>query len=783
MDFHYCIGRLTRLASVSLLSVALVAGVALAGAVLAGESPAGLDEVRPTDVALDSEGLAKIDSLVETSIKAGQMPGCVVLVGRHGKIAFLKAYGNRQVEPTPVPMTTDTLFDLASLTKPIATASSIMLLVERGKLRLDDPVARYIPEFAAAGKDKITVRHLLTHTGGLIPDNSLDDYAGGPEKAWKRIFATVPLHAAGEHFAYSDVGFIVLGEVVRRVSGQDLQHFSHENLFAPLRMSETGFLPPEDLRRRAAPTERRADHWMQGEVHDPRSFLLGGVAGHAGLFSTARNLAVFSQMLLNRGQYGGVRVLAEPTVRQMIEPWHGSGGYRSLGWDVHSVYSGNRGDSFSPRAFGHGGFTGTGLWIDPELDLFVIFLSNRVHPNGKGNVNRLIGRIGNVAGQTVRDVPPPAVLTGIDVLRREGFESLRGQRLGLITNQSGVDREGRSTLALLSQAKGLRLVAVFSPEHGLEGKLDAPGIPDSRDPLSGVPVFSLYGKTTRPTDEMLQGIDTLVYDLQDVGVRFYTFTSTMGRCMQEAARHKIRFVVLDRPNPIGGIEVDGPVLDAGRESFVAFHRLPIRHGMTIGELAVMFRQELSLDLDLTVVRMEGWRRGALFDATGLKWVNPSPNMRSLTEAMLYPGLCPLETTNLSVGRGTATPFELIGAPWLNGPRLQQALAAAKLPGAEFHAARFVPTASKFAHEDCGGIRITITDRSALRPIHTGLEIARQLHLLFPQDWKVAAYESLLGNHAVFEALRSGKSVAEMEALYRPGLDEFRKRREQFLLYP
>jgi uncharacterized protein YbbC (DUF1343 family) len=760
--------------------------------------PAGLTEAKPADVGLDPAALAKIDSMVDASISAGQMPGCVVLVGRHGKIAFLKAYGKRQIEPAPLPMTTDTLFDLASITKPVATATSIMLLAERGKLRIDDPVARYIPEFAAAGKEKITLRHLLTHQGGLIPDNDLRDYEGGPEKAWKRIFAMKPPAAPGAQFEYSDVGFIVLGEVVRRVSGQDLNHFSHEKLFGPLGMTETGYLPPEKLRRRAAPTEKRDDHWMQGEVHDPRSFLLGGVAGHAGLFSTARDMAVYAQMLLNRGvgqvanlpetrQIGnlphGVRVLAESTVRQMTEPWHTSSGFRSLGWDVHSSYSGNRGTSFSPRAFGHGGFTGTGLWIDPGLDLFVIFLSNRVHPNGKGNVNRLIGRIGTVVGQAVRDPSPPEVFTGIDVLRREGFQTLRGRHIGLITNHSGVDRQGTSTIALLSQAKDLRLMAVFSPEHGLEGKLDEPGIPDGRDPDSGVPVYSLYGKTTRPTDKMLEGIDTLVYDIQNVGVRFYTYTTTMGRAMQEAARHKIRFVVLDRPDPIGGVEVDGPMLDTGRESFIAFHRLPIRHGMSIGELAVMFRQELGLDLDLEIVRMEGWRRSELADATGLKWINPSPNLRSLNEALLYPGICPLEYTNLSVGRGTPTPFEVIGAPWLDGPRLQKALAAAKLPGVEFRAVKFVPTTSKFPGQECGGIRIAITDRAALRSVHVGLEIARQIHILYPKEWTVAPVESLLGNHAVYEALRSGKSVAEMEALYRPGLDEFRKRRERFLLYP
>jgi len=750
---------------------------------MTGEPPTRLPEVRPPEVAMDPDSLAEIDGIVANDLQAGHMPGCVVLVGRHGKIVFLKAYGERQIEPSSLPMTTGTLFDLASLTKPIATATSIMILVERGKVRVDDPVGQYIPEFASAGKEKITIRHLLMHQGGLVPDNGLDDYKDGPEKAWQRIFAMTPLSAAGVEFVYSDVGFVVLGEVVRRVSGQDVHRFSHENLFDPLGMTETGYLPPEETRRRAAPAERRSGRWIQGEVHDPRAFLLGGVAGHAGLFSTARDLAVFAQMFLNRGQCGGVRVLAESTVRQMTEPWRVPGGFRSLGWDIRTGYSGNRGESFSPRAFGHGGFTGTSIWIDPELDLFVVFLSNRLHPNGKGNVNPLIGRIGTVVGRSIRDQPRPGVLTGIDVLWREGFETLHGRRVGLITNHTGVDRQGTSTIALLHQAKGVRLVAIFSPEHGLAGNLDTAGIPDGSDPSSGLPVFSLYGGTKRPTDKMLQGIDTLVYDIQDVGARFYTYTSTMGNAMQEAARRRIHFVVLDRPNPIGGMEVDGPMLDHGRESFVAFHPLPIRHGMTVGELALMFRRELCPDLDLAVVRMEGWRRDAFFDATGLKWINPSPNLRSLTEALLYPGICPLESTNLSVGRGTPTPFEVIGAPWLDGRRLQQLLAAAALPGVEFRAVKFVPASNKFVRQECGGIRITITDRASLRPIHVGLEIARQLRLLYPGDWTAAGYEDLLGNHAVYETLCAGKSVAEMEALYRPGLEKFLERRERFLLYP
>jgi uncharacterized protein YbbC (DUF1343 family) len=732
---------------------------------------------------MDATTLAKIDGLVEGSIAASNMPGCVVAIGRHGKIVFFKAYGKRQLEPKPVPMTTDTVFDLASVTKPTATATSIAWLVEHGKLSYDDPVAKYLPDFAAKGKDKVTIRQLLLHQGGLIPDNPESDYTDGPAKAWKRVFAQ-PLHyEPGTKFSYSDVGFIVLGKIVETVSGQDLNHFTREHFYGPLGMTETGYLPDEKLRNRAAPTEKRDDHWMQGEVHDPRAYRLGGVAGHAGNFSTATDLAVFAQMLLGRGEYAGVRVLAPSSVRVMTEPWEGPSGWRSLGWDVHSSYSGNRGKTFSNRAFGHGGFTGTGFWVDPELDMFVIFLSNRVHPNGHGNVNSLIGRVGTIAGEAITEKPVRQVCNGIDVLQTEDFASLRGRRVGLITNQTGLNRQGERTIDLLHRAEGVRLVAIFSPEHGPRGELDRPGIADERDGATGLPIYSLYGKTLRPTDAMLRDIDTLVYDIQDVGVRFYTYTTTMGYAMEEAARHGIRFVVLDRPNPIGGEAVQGPMLDAGRESFVAFDRRPVRHGMTLGELAELFRDEKKLNLNLVVVRAEGWRRGDYFDATGLKWTNPSPNIRNLAEALLYPGIGLLETTNVSVGRGTPSPFEVFGAPWIDAAGLQKALAAAKLPGVEFSVVSFTPTTSKFTGKECHGLRITITDRAALLPIRTGLEIARQLALLHPKDWKTAAYIGLMGNQRVLDAIRSGKAVSDIEAIYRPDLDQFIKQRPKYLLYP
>ncbi len=750
---------------------------------------------------MDSAQLARIDDIVAQGIADKRMPGCVVCIGRRGKIVLLKAFGNKQLRPSEAPMTTDTLFDMASITKPVATATSIMLLVERGQLKLGQPVADLFPDFAANDKGEITIFDLLTHQSGLLPDNSLADYQNGREEALEKIFALKLQAPLGSRFIYSDVNFILLGEIVRKVSGKSVHEFSRENIYQPLGMNETGYLPADELKQRAAPTEERDGHWMQGEVHDPRAFKLDGVAGHAGLFSTAEDLAVYAQMMLSRGEYAGRRVLAPRTVAEMTRGYRLPAGsrstmegvprnppayFRGLGWDKRTGYSINRGELLSEAAFGHGGFTGTVLWIDPELDLFVIFLSNRVHPDGKGNVNSLAGRIGTVVAAAIRDTEkrPAAghVLTGIDVLKRDNFKQLAGRKVGLITNHTGRSREGETTVQLLHEAKNVELAALFSPEHGFEGKLDVSKIGHTRDAATGLRVFSLYGETRKPTPEMLTEIDTLVFDIQDIGARFYTYTSTMGEALKSCAEHGKRLVILDRPNPIGGVAVAGPMLDPGKESFVGFHRLPVRHGMTIGELARLFQEELKLNVDLQVIQCEGWRRADAFDATGLTWVNPSPNMRSLTQAFLYPGIGLLETTNLSVGRGTDTPFEMIGAPWLDGQKLAAELNARGAPGVSFVPIEFTPTSSKFAKDKCGGVNILITDRARFEPLRTGFEVAAALRKLYPDQWETKSYDRLLSNENVLQAVRDGKPAEELEAVSREGVAEFLRRRARVLLY-
>ncbi len=377
---------------------------------------------------------------------------------------------------------------------------------------------------------------------------------------------------------------------------------------------------------------------------------------------------------------------------------------------------------------------------------------------------------------------PQNVLTGIDVLLRDDFRQLAGRNIGLITNHTGLNQAGVSTVELLHAAKQVHLVALFSPEHGFAGQLDTAKIGDAKDQLTGLKIHSLYGESRVPTAESLQGIDTLVFDIQDIGTRFYTYISTMGNAMKAAADHDLRFVVLDRPNPIGGSEVQGPVLDAGSESFVGFHPLPVRHGMTAGELARMFNGELKLGLDLEVIAVEGWRRADFFDVTGLIWTNPSPNMRSLTQAHLYPGIGLLETTNVSVGRGTDTPFEVLGAPWIEPRSLARELNSADLAGVRFVPIHFTPDDSKFKNELCGGVNFIVTNRDTFDPLATGLTVAITLRRLYPQDWDTASLNRLLAHVETRDAILAGKSLPEIRARYDAGLQSFKSRRSAYLIY-
>jgi uncharacterized protein YbbC (DUF1343 family)/CubicO group peptidase (beta-lactamase class C family) len=771
------------------LSLAVFLALSAHAAGAGAETSTRLPAAKPAEVGLDAAKLDQIDAAVQSSIDKGQLPGAVVVVVRQGKIVFRKAYGLRAKQPAEVRMTVDTVFDLASLTKPIATAPSVMMLLEQGKLKLSDRVNRHLPDFGQNGKDQITIEHLLLHTSGLLADNPLEDYRDGRKKALERIYHLRPLAEPGRQFRYSDVNFIVLGALVERLSGEALDVFAHQYLFAPLGLRDTTFRPGKELAKRAAPTEKRGEHWMRGEVHDPRAYLLGGVAGHAGLFSTADEVAVFAQMILNGGSLGGQRILKPETVRLMTTSRPVPGGRRALGWDVRTRFSSNRGEGFSDHSFGHTGFTGTSIWIDPDNQMAVIFLSNRVHPDGKGQISRLRGRVATLAaasivkpsGIGVSPVHQLSLWSGIDVLHRDGFRKLKGRRIGLVTNHTGVDRDGHSTIDLLHRAEGVQLVALFSPEHGIRGEADRP-VADGKDDKTGLPVYSLYGARKRPAKEQLQGIDTLVYDIQDVGCRFYTYETTLGYLLETAAQHRLKVVVLDRPNPIGGLAVEGPVLDNKLASFTGYHPLPVRHGMTVGELARLFNRERKIGADLEVILIEGWNRSDLFDRTNLLWINPSPNMRALPAALLYPGIGLLETTNVSVGRGTDRPFEILGAPWIDGRRLAAALASAHLPGVRFVPLRFTPKSSTHAGKECGGVQIFLDDWRQFQALPLGITIAYHLRKLYPEQWQIKRYGVLLAHPPTLQALQRGEEPEQIMKLWQQDLERFQKVRKEYLLY-
>ncbi len=742
--------------------------------------------LHPSSLAAAADSWSAVESEVYAAIGRGELPGAVIAVLHKDEVVYRKAFGSRVKVPSSEPMMVDTIFDLASITKPVATATSIWTLIEAGKLKVDEKIATYWPEFAPQGKDKLTLAHLLLHTSGLIADNPIADYADGPVKALERICALKPLAAPGERFIYSDVNFIVLGELVRRASGKTLDNYARETIFEPLGMRDTGFCPPTALRPRIAPTEQRDGNWMRGEVHDPRAHKLGGVAGHAGLFGTADDLVAYARMILGSGRLNGKQILRPDTVAAMTSAQPVPNGQRAYGWDVRTGFSSNRGEHFG--GFGHTGFTGTSIWIDPPNSTAVIILANAVHPDGKGKMKPLRARVATLAAEILGVVKTqPAqkvsdgVATGIDVLKREEFARLRGKRVGLVTNHTGRDRSGTATVDLLHKADGVTLVALFGPEHGIRGALDE-NVKDGKDEATGLPVYSLYGPRRKPTPELLQGIDTLIYDIQDIGCRFYTYISTLGNVMEACAENKIRLVVLDRPNPIGGLAVEGPLADAGRFSFVAYHAIPIRHGMTVGELARLFQAERQWQLDLDVVKCEGWKRADYFDRTLLPWVNPSPNMRSLTQAILYPGIGLLETTNVSVGRGTDTPFEWIGAPWLDGRRLTGELMKHRLPGVTFVPTSRTPIGSVHKDKLCGGAQIFVTDRDLVEPVRLGLTFMDVLRSTYPNEWDPKRIDTLLVHKSTFDHIMAKQPVAALAQDWSMKASAFHERRKAYLLY-
>ena len=782
-----------------------------------------------SQTSLDSR-LAVLDPIINDAVTQQQIPGAVLVVGHDGQVVYRKVYGSRAIEPRREAMTLDTVFDCASLTKVVVTATAIMQLWEQGKFRMSDPVAKYLPEFGQNGKQDITIRQLLVHYSGLAPDLDLAKKWEGKETAYRMAFEALPERAPGASFVYSDINFVVLGALVERLSGESLDEYAARHIFGPLGMKETRFVPPASWEQRIAPTEEDENHHLlRGVVHDPTARRMGGVAAHAGLFSTADDLALFAQALLD----GGRGVLTPATIAKMTAPQQPVNGtaVQGFGWDIDSPFSTNRGELLPVGGYGHTGFTGTSLWIDPATKTYIVLLTNAVHmnvvpPKEKGSAVSLRTKVATAVAAALALDPAEAekmrvatitgynemqsaarklavrngtVKTGIDVLEESKFVALHPARggaprsIGLLTNQTGVDSEGRRTIDVLASVPGISLDAIFSPEHGVTGTLDTTDIKNAKDAATGIAVYSVYGASDaarRPPMDVLKRLDAVVIDLADAGARFYTFETTTGYFLEAAAQAGIGVVILDRPNPITGSFVQGPVSDSasnsnsndGRESFTNYFPEPVRHGMTLGELAKMFNGERHIGARLEVVAIEGWQPGDWFDSTGLVWVNPSPNLRNLTEAALYPGVALIEGTNVSVGRGTDTPFEVVGAPWIKSRELATYLNVRGIQSVRFVPIVFTPSSSNFAGERCEGVNLIVLDRNTLDSPELGIELASTLHKLYPNDFKMERMADLLVNQAVFEAIGAGEDPRRIAEDWQERLEVFVRLREKYLLY-
>ncbi|MBM3760225.1 MAG: DUF1343 domain-containing protein [Acidobacteria bacterium] len=709
-------------------------------------------------LSLLAQQIPQIDAVIEAAVAKGELPGAVCLVGQKDRILHKKAYGKRMVEPKVEAMTLDTIFDAASLTKVVVTTSSVLKLIEEGKVRLADRVTVHLPEFQG-GKSEITVRHLLTHYSGLRPDVDLEPAWSGYETGIQKALVDKPTSEPGTRFVYSDINFILLGEIVRRVGGKPLNEYARDEIFTPLGMIDSGFVPDPKLLPRIAPTQK-----LHGVVHDPTTRFMGGVAGHAGLFTTADDLTKFARMILRKG----APLLSPATIAMATKP-QPPAGLRGLGWDIDSPFAGNRGDLYPVGSFGHTGFTGTSLWIDPTSESFVILLANAVHPNGRPPITPLRGRVATVAAAYISKMGQ--VMTGLDVQIEEKFPALRAKKIGLITNHTGLARDGRRNIDAMVAA-GVELKALYSPEHGILGKEDHENVGDTRDPASKLPVYSLYsGEKREPNPVTLKGIETLVFDIQDIGARFYTYGCTMKNAMEVAAKLDLEFVVLDRPNPITGLKVEGPVIDTAEMSFIGCLPIPVRHGMTLGELARYANDLMPKKAKLTVVPVRNWKRSMWFDETGLKWVNPSPNMKSLAGATLYPGLALIEfAKNYSVGRGTPNPFEHVSADWLDGVKVADRLNAMGLPGVK-------------AYGKGNDVQFELTDRNRFDSTLLGVALIQTLGELYPKKIDLLGNRKLIGSLETIRVLDAGEAATKVMDSWMKTLNQFSEKRQQYLLYP
>lgn len=772
---------------------------------------------------------SQLDSIMHSALVGGAAPGAALAVGRYGQIVHMRAYGRIDTASGAAAMTDSTRFDLASLTKVVATTTAAMILEESGLLDLDRPVSFYLPELNAPEKAGITVRRLLAHNSGFRSGALWRDARG--LSAFLSAINERPLaYTPGDSTIYSDWGLILTGAVVERITGKPLDDFLQQRVWGPLGMRETGFNPlahapiasgadcitgvrmDHPLLPRIAATEidtvyrKRLVH---GVVHDENACALGGVAGHAGLFSSVRDLSIFARMMLNGGEHAGVRILKPTTIARWTAR-QGPRSSRALGWDTPAPGS-SAGRFFSPRSFGHTGFTGTSMWMDPERGLFVVLLTNRVNPTRANTRHEpLRHAIADAVQQSVRDAPvvewtpapepaPRSVVPGADRLFGEFGHLIRGKRVALVSNHSGRLADGTHLADALHRHRDTRLVALFGMEYNIRsndysGPRDAATVIDS---ATGVPKHNLYGEMHKPTPAMLDSVDVVVFDIQEVGARFYEHINILGFVMEAAAEAGIEVVVLDRPNPITGLKPDGFVTDeAHRYRFGSYARVPVVHALTMAELAQMYNGERYLrggaQAVLHIVPMLAWRRAMWYDETGLAWRKPSPNLLTLSSLLAYIGTCLFEAVNVSEGRGTDHPFEYIGAPWLEHERTVALLNGLGLAGVRFEPIVFTPEQKPYhgrppelSGERVRGVAVRVTDRNAIRPYRVGVAMLWAIHQLHADKlvWNDQVLERLTATPRLKQMITGGMAPQQIFDAWQEEVADFNARSARYRLYP
>jgi uncharacterized protein YbbC (DUF1343 family)/CubicO group peptidase (beta-lactamase class C family) len=717
-----------------------------------------------------------IKKAFKEALKESQAPGGVLYIGDSHSTHLHIASGNRQTFPKMKPAKKDTLYDLASVTKVVGTATAIMQLRDLQKLSLDQPITDFVP---LPELNQITLKHLLTHTSGLVAVERYFTSMTSLDAMLQRYAKEGIEYLPNVEHLYSDVGYMLLGRVVEEASREPLDTYCNKHIFTPLDMNRTSYNPPKAWLNNCAPTEN--DPWrgklVHGEVHDENTWAVGGISGHAGIFSNALDLAKFCRGLMT-GKILKLDSLREMTTMNIkpLYPWQG------LGWQIDPWSTKKTGFLPSRVAFGHTGWTGTSIWMDLDKDLFTILLSNTCHPNREDRDNETLRRIVHTAiGNSF--YTHTNTHTGLDRLIRENFKVIEDRRIALLTNHAAVDQHGRHILDVLGYAPDLQLKRLYSPEHGIRGQAEAGEKIEGQE--SSIPVTSLYGKQKAPELDELKQIDVFLIDLQDIGARYYTYMATMKACLEACAQADVPVVVLDRPNPVNGITIEGPIAQ-NTTSLVSSTAIPIRHGMTMGELAVWFQENdlKHANLQLDINYLDNWQPHRMFDECTLPWFPPSPNMPDPHTALLYVGTCLIEGTNLNEGRGTETPFKILGAPWLDTKAVLKEISPKDSVGCRLESKKYTPVSipgkasnPKYNNEECNGIRIHIHEPKKVHAFQLTIAVLTAIQKIQPDKLEFNSFfDTLAGGPDIRERFKKGQSANKIIKAYQTELEQFNQQR-------